>query len=112
MIYDISKFQFDILDYKNNVSKEIYYIFYKQDIDNLTIKEFILAFREKFCIKENTIYLFNNNKVKSLIDILQKSEEEYIFYADSIITISDSEEDIDIYNPLKDSKYEEILKNK
>ncbi|KUJ51806.1 DUF2971 domain-containing protein [Chryseobacterium sp. JAH] len=111
--YDISKFQFDILDHTTNVLHEIYYIFYNHDIDSLSIKEFILAFREKYCVKENTLYLFNNKEAKSFINVLQKSEKEYIFYADSIITVSDSGEDIDIYNPLKDFKYNEIMnKNK
>lgn len=111
--YDISKFQFDILDHTTNVLHEIYYIFYNHDIHSLSIKEFILAFREKYCVKENTLYLFNNKEAKSLINVLQKSEKEYIFYTDSIITVSDSGEDIDIYNPLKDTKYNEIMnKNK
>jgi len=106
--FDINKFDFEILLHKINVSHESYYVFYKGLKNESEVKEFVLAFREKFCIKENSIYVFNNKEVKTLIDIYPKNDVEYIKYADSIITVSDDWEEVGIYNPFKDFKYDEI----
>lgn len=110
--YDLSKFDFEILLHKMNVLHESYYIFYKGSNMESEIKEFVLAFREKFCIKENTLYLFDNREVTNLIDVYPKNDEEYIKYADSIITVVDDWEELIINNPFKDFKYDIILKNK
>lgn len=110
--YNINNFEFEILEHRMNPLHESYYIFYKDSIDESKIKEFILAYREAFCIKENSLYIFNNKEVKSLIDIYPKSDEEYINYANSIITVSDDWEEAGINNPYKDFHYNEIIKNK
>ncbi|MGG5209393.1 DUF2971 domain-containing protein [Chryseobacterium sp. MIQD13] len=107
--FDINKFDFEILRYKLNLSHESYYIFYKSSKNESNIKEFILAFREKFCIKENTLYVFDNKEVEGLIDINSKNDEEYIKYANSIITVSDNWEEAGINNPYKDFYYKEII---
>lgn len=95
-----------------NPLHESYYIFYKDSIDKSKVKEFILAFREAFCIKENSLYIFNNKEVESLINVYPKSDEEYINYANSIITVSDDWEEARINNPYKDFHYNEIIMNK
>ncbi|WP_336717854.1 DUF2971 domain-containing protein [Chryseobacterium mucoviscidosis] len=110
--FDINKFEFEILQHRLNVSHESYYIFYKSSTEEYKIKEFILAFREAFCIKENSLYIFNNKEVESLINVYPKSDDEYINYANSIITVSDDWEEARINNPYKDFHYNEILKNK
>lgn len=110
--FDINKFEFEILQHRLNVSHESYYIFYKGSTEEYEIKEFILAFREAFCIKENSLYIFNNKEVESLINVYPKSDDEYINYANSIITVSDDWEEARINNPYKDFHYNEILKNK
>jgi len=110
--YDLTKFDFEILRYKMNVTHESYYIFYKGSKKESEIIEFVLAFREKFCIKENSLYVFDNKDVESLIDIYPKNDDEYIKYVDSIITVSDNWEESVINNPFKDFKYDEIIKNK
>lgn len=106
---DVNKFEFDILDHHQNAFHESYYIFYKSSIDGPKIKEFILAFREEFCIKENSLYIFNNEEVKSLINVYPKNDEEYIKYTDSIITVCDDWEEVTINNPYKDFHYNEII---
>lgn len=106
--YDLSKFKFEILKHTINTVHESFYIFYKGSEDELEVKEFILAFREAFCIKENSLYIFNNKEVKALIDIYPKNDAEYITYTDSIITVSDDWEEARIYNPFKDFRYDEI----
>ena len=110
--YDVSKFDFEILLHKMNVLHESYYIFYKRLKIESEIKEFVLAFREKFCIKENTLYVFDNKEIANLIDVYPKNDEEYVKYADSIINVSDDWEESIINNPFKDFKYHEILKQK
>jgi len=81
-------------------------------MDESKIKEFILAFREAFCTKENSLYIFNNKEVESLINVYPKSDEEYINYANSIITVSDDWEEVGINNPYKDFHYNEIINKK
>lgn len=110
--YNLAKFHFEILLYKINVSHESYYIFYKGSRKESEIKEFVLAFREKFCIKENSLYIFDNKEIANLIDVYPKNDDQYIKYADSIITVSDDWEESIINNPFKDFKYNEIINNK
>ena len=110
--YDVSKFDFEILLHKMNVVHESYYIFYKGLKVESEIEKFVLSFREKFCIKENTIYVFDNKEIANLIDVYPKNDKEYIKYADSIITVSDDWDESIINNPFKDFKYDEILKHK
>lgn len=110
--YDLTKFDFEILQHKMNVSHESYYIFYKGSKRESEIKEFVFAFREKFCIKENSLYIFDNKEIENLIDVCPKNDNEYIKYADSIITVSDDWDESIINNPYKDFKYDEIIKNK
>jgi len=110
--YDVTKFDFEILLHKIDMLHESYYIFYKGSKVDSKIKEFVLAFREKFCIKESTIYVFDNKEIGNLIDVYPKNDNEYIKYADSIITVSDDWDESIINNPFKDFKYDEILKNK
>jgi len=107
--YNINNFEFDILEHRMNPLHESYYIFYKSSMDESKIKEFILAFREAFCIKENSLYIFNNKEVKSLINTYPKNDKEYIEYANSIITVSDDWEEAGINNPYKDFHYNEII---
>ena len=110
--YDLAKFDFEILRHNVNASHESYYIFYKGSKKESDIIEFVLGFREKFCIKENSLYVFDNKEVENLIDVYPKNHEEYIKYVDSIITVSDNWEESIINNPFKDFKYDEIIKNK
>jgi hypothetical protein len=107
--YNINNFEFDILEHRMNPLHESYYIFYKGPVDEAKIKEFILAFREAFCIKENSLYIFNNKEVTSLINVYPKNDEQYINYANSIITVSDNWEEAGINNPYKDFHYNEII---
>lgn len=107
--YDISKFNFEILDHRINLSHESYYIFYKGAENESEIKEFILAFREAYCIKENTLYLFNNKEIQSLINVYPRDDGQYISYANSIITVTDNCEEPIINNPYKDIRYQEII---
>lgn len=106
--YDLNKFDFEILQHKINVSHESYYIFYKGLKKEAEIEEFVFAFREKFCIKENSLYIFDNKEILNLIDVYPKNDDEYIKYADSIITVSDDWNEKIINNPFKDFKYAEI----
>jgi len=108
--YDLNKFDFEILQHKINVSHESYYIFYKGLKKEAEIEEFVFAFREKFCIKENSLYIFDNKEILNLIDVYPKNDDEYIKYADSIITVSDDWNEKIINNPFKDFKYAEIKK--
>lgn len=108
--HDINKFDFEILKHRINVSHESYYVFYKGSKNEIDIKEFILAFREAFLIKENnSLYIFDNKEVESLIDIYPKNDEQYINYANSIISVCDDWEEAGINNPYKDFHYNEII---
>ncbi|RKS96602.1 DUF2971 domain-containing protein [Chryseobacterium defluvii] len=107
--YDISKFDFEILRSRTNQWEHVYEIFYKGNYEDIIeLKEFILAFREKYCIKTSTLILFNNKRVMDLIESNSLTDEEYVRYADSIITAIYGDEVV-ITNPFKDLKYNEIL---
>jgi len=108
--HDINNFDFEILKHRINVSHESYYVFYKGRKNEIDIKEFILAFREAFLIKEsNSLYIFDNKEVESLIDVYPKNDEQYINYANSIISVCDDWEEAGINNPYKDFHYNEII---
>lgn len=108
--YDVSKFNFEILKHRMDALHESYYVFYKGSKNELDIKEFILAFREAFLIKEsNRLYIFHNKEAESLIDIYPKNDEQYIKFADSIITVCEDWEEAGISNPYKDFHYNEIV---
>lgn len=110
--FDINKFEFEILQHRMNMSHESYYIFYKSSKNESEIKEFILAFREKFCIKENSLYIFDNKEVENLLDVYPKNDSEYLNYANSIIIVSDDWEEPRINNPYKDFYYNEIIERR
>jgi hypothetical protein len=111
--YDLSKFDFEILRYRENRFEEIFDIYLKMEgKENDKLCEFIQAFREKYSIKENTIYIYNNQEIKDLLDVYPKNDEQHVKLADSLITyLSNNELEI-IYYPYKDAKYDEILKTK
>lgn len=110
--FDLHKFDFELLRSRENQWEQVYEIYYKgNDKNKIEITEFVLAFREKYCVKNNTITLFNNKDILNLIDSYSFTDEEYVKYADSVITVIYGN-DIEIYNPFKDLKYKEILKNK
>lgn len=111
--YDLSKFDFEILRYRENRFEEIFDIYLKMEgKENDKLCEFIQAFREKYSIKENTIYIYNNQEIKDLLDVYPKNDEQHVKLADSLITyLSNNELEI-IYYPYKDAKYDEILKSK
>ncbi|WP_245365334.1 hypothetical protein [Chryseobacterium scophthalmum] len=58
LIYDLEKFEFEILQHRINVYHESYYIFYKGTESENVLKEFILSFKEKFCIKEDYTLIY------------------------------------------------------
>lgn len=111
--YDLTKFDFEILRYRENRFEEIFDVYLKMESqENDKLCEFIQAFREKYSIKENTLYIYNNKEIKDLLDVYPKNDEQHIKLADSLITyLSNNELEI-IYYPYKDSKYHEILENK
>lgn len=89
--YDITRFDFEVLRYRTNISHESYYIFYKGEKKESEVIDFILAFRELYCIKEsNSLYIFDNKNVESLIDIYPKNDMQNREYVNSIISINDS----------------------
>ncbi len=110
--YDLNKFNYKVLKHSNNTIHESFHIFYNSSTEELQLQEFIKAFREKFCIKENTLHIYNNKEVKDILDIYPKNDEEHIKLCESLITDVYSDDEKIIYYPLKDSKYDEILKNK
>lgn len=107
--YNTSKFDFEILRSRTNQWEQVFEIFYKGNYKNeKELKEFILAFREKYCIKRNTLTLFNNKEIMDLVDAWSLTDDQYVRYADSIITAIYGDE-IGIFNPFKDLRYEQIL---
>lgn len=107
--YNLSKFDFEIIRSRTNQWEQVFEIFYKGDYKNENeVREFILAFREKYCIKTNTLTIFNNKEIIDLADSGSLSDDEYVRYANSIITVIYGD-DIGIFNPFKDLKYEQIL---
>lgn len=85
--HDLSKFEFEILKLRENRWEQIFEIYYKgSGNDEYELNEF-KAFKEKYCFKESTLYLFNNKEVLPLLDIYPFSEQQHIQYDESIIKI-------------------------
>lgn len=114
MHYDLNKFDFEILKYSSNTMHESFHIYYQGSEEDLEILEFINAFREKYCIKENTISLYNNTEIKDLLDVYPKDDDQHLKLCESLITdmTSNIDEENVVYYPLKDSKYKELIRNK
>ncbi|MFN4363058.1 DUF2971 domain-containing protein [Chryseobacterium hispalense] len=112
--YDLNKFDFQILKHSSNTIHESFHIYYQGPVKEPEILEFINAFREKYCIKENTISLYNNTEIKELLDVYPKNDDQHLKLCESLITDinSDINEENIVYYPLKDSKYHKILTNK
>ncbi|MFP3596487.1 DUF2971 domain-containing protein [Chryseobacterium sp. SIMBA_029] len=87
--FDLNKFDFEILRLpRENQWEQIFDIYYKGNNNNeFEINEFVEAFKEKYCFKENTLYLFNNKEVLPLLDIYPFNEEQHNQYENSIIKI-------------------------
>jgi hypothetical protein len=87
--FDLNKFDFEMLRLpRENQWEQIFDIYYKGNNNNeFEINEFVEAFKEKYCFKENTLYLFNNKEVLPLLDIYPFNEEQHTQYENSIIKI-------------------------
>ncbi|WP_223557866.1 DUF2971 domain-containing protein [Chryseobacterium lathyri] len=87
--FDLNKFDFEMLrSPRENQWEQIFDIYYKGNSNNeFEINEFIEAFKEKYCFKENTLYLFNNKEILPLLDIYPFNEEQNTQYENSIIKI-------------------------
>lgn len=108
--YDLNKFDFNIIRYRENRFEEIFDVYFKMENQNEDeLKEFILAFREKYSVKENTLYIYNNEEITDLLDVYPKDDDQYIKLANSLITYLNNDELEIIYYPYKDSKYHEII---
>ncbi|WP_265426686.1 DUF2971 domain-containing protein [Chryseobacterium sp. YIM B08800] len=108
--YDLNKFDFNIIRYRENRFEEIFDVYFKMENQNEDeLKEFILAFREKYSVKESTLYIYNNEEITGLLDVYPKNDDQYIKLANSLITYLNNDELEIIYYPYKDSKYHEII---
>lgn len=108
--YDIDKFNFDIISYKDGSVVENYYIYLKDKVDSNGLKDFVFAFREKYCYKPSNLNIFDSPNISDLIDKYPLKGKEYIRYADSFIALADfSTEDFIFEYPYKDWYYKEQL---
>lgn len=108
--YDISKYTFKIIKYIDNQIVENYYIYLKGVLTTDKVKEFILAFREKFCYKPSNLNIFDSLDVEDIIDDYPLEDKDYIRYANTYIASIDfGSDDIIIEYPFKNSYYEELF---
>ncbi|MBB6371258.1 DUF2971 domain-containing protein [Chryseobacterium shigense] len=86
--YDVTKFDFEIIRPPlTNQWEQIFDIYYKGNpTDKQEIEKFIEAFKEKYCTKESTLYIFNNKEVLPLLEKYPLTVEQNIQYENSIIT--------------------------
>lgn len=111
LLFDLDKFNYKIISYEDNGLLEIYYIELFGETATEILEEFSLAFKEKKCFKQCTIYIFNNSNINKLINKYPLEDGEYIQFAESLIAISDfSCEDFLDEFPFKDFKYDELKK--
>lgn len=87
--YNLNKFNFEILrSPRENRWEQIFEIYYKGNTDDeYEINEFVQAFKEKYCFKKSTLYLFNNKDVLSLLDVYPLNEKQLAQYDESTIHI-------------------------
>lgn len=84
--YDVNKFNFEIIRSRENRWEQIFEIFYKGNTNTKDeIEEFIQAFREKYCFKKSTLYLFNTKDILPLLDIYPFNEQQHAKYNSSLI---------------------------
>ncbi|HXD93598.1 MAG TPA: DUF2971 domain-containing protein [Bacteroidia bacterium] len=108
--FDINKFNVEILKYQNNSVVENYFIYLKDSLTSEELKEFISAFRDKFCYKPCNLNVFDTSKISELIGVYPLKGRDYIQYADACIAAAEfsTEEFISDY-PYKDFYYKELL---
>lgn len=87
--YKINKFNFEFLrEPRENRWEQIFEVHYKGNSnDPNEIKEFVQAFKEMYCFKKSTLYIFNNKEVVSLLDTYPMNEDQHIEYNKSTIQI-------------------------
>jgi Protein of unknown function (DUF2971) len=108
--FDLKKFNFTLLKQQNYTHVINYYIHINDILHEEELREFVLAFREKTCYKQNNIYIFNSSEVMHLLDKHQLNNEETIKYAESLVFLEDSNIEnftVDLF-PLKDIRYKEL----
>lgn len=111
--YNIEKYSFKILKHDINEHLEIYHIHLIDQTKTELIKEFTLAFNEKYCYKICNLHIYNNSEIIDLLDIYPLSDKDYVRYADSYIANADfSSETIFFEFPFKDFKYDNLKKIK
>lgn len=111
--FDISQYKFEIIKHKNNPQAENYYIYLEDVLTTAELKEFALAFREKYCYKLCNLNIFNTLEVIDIIDEYPLKNKNYIKYAEAFIALADfSTEKIIIEYPYKDFYYKELIEQK
>ncbi len=107
--FSLDKFRYEILKYRDRSVIENFHVrlFDEQTTDSLSY--FVAAFREKHCIKQNTIYIYNTSDIINLIDVYPLGETDYIKYADALMTLADTGtgNDLTLF-PFKDSYYRKL----
>lgn len=114
LLFDLNRFNFEIIKIKNNSTIINYYIYLKDIYSKDELKELSKAFLEKHNFKQSNLYFLNSKSsfTLELIDKDSKSESEYIIWAETVIADFPFDSDDEIYiDPFKDWYYDEI-KNK
>lgn len=114
LLFDLDKFNFEVIKIKNNSSVCNYYIYLKDIYNKEELLELSKAFIEKHNFKPSNLYYLNSKSAETLklVDKYPKSDDEYVKWAETIIADFPFDCDKEIFiDPLKDWHYKE-LKNK
>ncbi len=107
--YNIEKNNFKILKHEINEHMEIFNVHLIGQTNTELIKEFALAFNEKYCFKVCNLHIYNSSEIIDLLDIYPLSDKDYVRYADSYIANADFSSETIFYEfPLKDFKYDKL----
>lgn len=109
--YNLSKYDFHLVKTFDLYAITRYYIFVPEKYNDFELRDLALAFKEKYAYKTCNIFFVNNKTVVDLHEKI-KSDEEYLFFAESIIGELTGLDDIFYPYPFKDYRYEGIINQK
>lgn len=107
LLFDLDKFNFEIIKTKNNLAVSSYYIYLKEKYSKEELKELSKAFLEEYNYKPSNLYFLSSKspQIVELIDKYPKTSDEKIKWAEAVIADSPFDCDGEVFmSPFKELK--------
>ena len=113
LFFNLDKFNFEVIQTKTNSAVSSYYLYLEDNYSKVELIDLSKAFLEKFSFKPSNLYFLNSKSEKTieLINKYPKSDDEYIYWAETVLADFpfDGDEEIFMY-PFKDFHYCKLKK--